>query len=134
MTVFHTSAGGAARSIEAVTRLIGGGETVAGVQPVERVGSSPRGQRLGFLPHAQRVFDRRVEGVQAHAEQLGGVWNRVASRSPWRLSMSGRIRSGSSAAIAAATRAATGVTFTPKPSTGRRTSISSAIRRSSLRR
>jgi len=68
MTVSHTTAGAAARSIEAVTRLIGEGRTVAGARSLQRVESSPCGQRLEFLPQAERVFDRRVEGVQAHAE------------------------------------------------------------------
>src|SRR4249920_3309626 len=58
MTTSHTWSGGASISIEAETRLTP--ETLS------------RGERLAFLPFAQRPFHRGVEGVQAHAEQIRG--------------------------------------------------------------
>src|SRR5665213_537083 len=95
MTVLDTSAGAAAISIEAVPRLICEWGTVARrewgtvarrewgtvarrewgtVARRETVGCarySSRRQWFGFLPHAQRVFDGGVEGVQIHTEQPG---------------------------------------------------------------
>ena len=47
------------------------------------VSGSARPQRLArLLPLAQRALDRGVEGVQAHAEQLGGARLSRGSRSP----------------------------------------------------
>ena len=57
MTVFHTSAGGAAIWIEAVTRLIGG-ENGSWLGVRRERADTPRRQWLGLLPHSQRVFDR----------------------------------------------------------------------------
>src|SRR4051812_8111102 len=56
----HTWSGGAAMSMLVMTSLI-------------RRANLPGGERLNGLPLAQRMLDRRVEGVQPDAEQVGRV-------------------------------------------------------------
>src|SRR5947209_13500042 len=64
MTVSHTGCGVASISIEPLTMLIAGGETLTSWLA--------RRQWFGGLPVAQRVLDRGIERVQPDSEQLGG--------------------------------------------------------------
>src|ERR1700676_4410706 len=80
MIVFHTSAGGTAIVVEALTRFMRsappapvGAETVSATAGEARSDPSARPQRFGFLPFAQGALDGRGEGVQLDPEQLRGV-------------------------------------------------------------
>ncbi len=106
MTSRHTSSGGASIFMETVTRLIR-------CAPV----SAPPATSFGF-PLANACSTAASNECRSHTQQLRGARSSAGSRSPCRLSISGSTSSGSSCAIAAATRAVTPVTFTRKPSEG----------------
>src|SRR5664280_889152 len=98
----------------------------------------------GYQAHSQHTNQRAASGSDSsHSPSAcstaesnecnstpnsAAAWSAAGSRSPLRLCISGNTSSGSSCAIAAATRAVTPVMLTPSPSDGRLTSIRSAIR------
>ena len=75
-------------------------------------GTLPARQLFDGLPFAQGALDRGVEGVQAHAEELGGAV--VAGQQVGRRGepISGPTRPGSSPVMAAATRLPSAVMVT----------------------